>query len=531
MPNELAFFPVAVILILALVLLQAACGWLDRLAGRDKPGAVSITPVRGEGLVPAHRAARAAARRRAADPSHPSDFPGIPFGGALLPLSSVYSHFLVQGVPGSGKSVTLELLLSALIGGPMASRPGKFRVVLFDPKTEWPSKLFARLPPQAGLDLFHPFDARGVRWDLCRDFRTPAEFNQLAEMLVPEDKHDQNRYFRDAARALVAGAVTALAAHRGEWRLGDVIAFSRTRPRLKALLDLRRETRDVAAQFLSARSAKDVLATAGACLDKFTPVAACWDRAAAGRSLRDFMAGSGALVLGHDPRVKFAIENINRLVVKRLTDVAIARQGQDDLTVFMFDEFRQFGASEGLLNVAIQGRSSGAALVVAFQDINGLDATHDGKKARELCALLQNRVFLTAGSDEAATFASAAFGKQEVKQTVTNASGTGAGDTRSLNKVTQVVQREVVLPAEVKGLSLADPVRDALTGYYLSPVTGGFRHEGPFRAALEALPASARFPNLVRRPAAHQALRPRGRADLTRLNLPPTAELLAALGV
>jgi hypothetical protein len=91
-----------------------------------------------------------------------------------------------------------------------------------------------------------------------------------------------------------------------------------------------------------------------------------------------------------------------------------------------------------------------------------------------------------------------------------------------------VTLREVVLPKEVLDLPPADPATDRLTGFYQSPVTGGFRHEGPFLAPIRALPPAGRFPNMERRPPGHQALRPRGRADLARLGLPATPELIVA---
>lgn len=534
MEGALLTYAGVLLFVMVIVLVTSGFDWIDRLFAKKPTTEVSVTPLRGEGLVtPADAAVRADAAR-SLDPRHPPDFAGIPFGSAHLPLSALYTHFAIQGTTGAGKSVTLERIVSAVLRGPMASGPGKVRAVIFDPKGEWPSKAFAWTPPHAELLLLHPFDQRGSRWELSRDFRTCAEVRQLAELLVPDDKKDANPYFRDAARAVIVAALITLNEHGGKWRLGDPIYFARTRERLRALLSILPETRDVAAQYLNARSAKDVVATLGSCLSKFDPVAACWDRAKSGVSLGEFMNSSGVLILGHDPTSAAALRSINRLVVKRLTELALARQGQDDLTLFVFDEFRQFGQSEGLIDVAVQGRSSAASLVVAYQDINGLDATHDGKTARELLSLLQNRVFLTAGSAEAAAYAAGAFGKQEVKEVSPNTStqmNTGASRPASTthSTSTRVTLREVVLPAEVLGLPPADPVSDTLAAFYQSPVTGGFRSAGPFIAPLRALPPVGRFPNIVRRPPGHQALRPRGRNDLARLGLPATPALIAAM--
>lgn len=522
------------VLVFGLMLLEA---FLQRLGAADNGESarkVGVTPVRGEGLVSEADAALRADAARAKDLL--ADFPGIPFGSARLPASAFYYGFLIKGAPGSGKTATLEHILSVVLRSLMG-RPEKTRCVLFDPKGEWPSKLFARLPGQCPLYLTNPFDARSCRVEFGEDFRDRSRLYQFAAALVPEQKNDQNRFFTDAARAVVLAILTALAHYGTRWRLGDVVYFSRgSRERLRALLDLSPESRDAADRYLGARAGRDVLATVEAFLGRFSAVAACWDRADRGVSLSTFMDESAALVLGHDPRASFAIKQINRLVVKSLTDLAIARQGQDNRTLFAFDEFRQFGSADGLIDVAIQGRSSGACLLVASQDFNGVEEVLGPKLARELWALLQNQVHLKAGSPEAARVCSEMFGKQEVHQTTGNTSATTnhgaaspASHTTSHN--TQVTLRDVVLPSEVQGLPLADPIADRLAAFLRSPVTGGFRYEGPFVAALRALPTSTVFPNLVPRPAEHQVLRPRDREDLVRLGLPPTPELLRALRV
>ncbi len=527
-------FAGAALMLLALAFVGSLFRWAAGLGEKaGVPPRPSHTPLRGEGLVPAAEAALRADAARAAEAAGAD---GIPFGGARLPLSSLAQNFLVQGCPGSGKSVFLELLLSAVMRAAHPAQAAPARLVLFDPKTEWPAKLFARLPAGSPLVLLHPFDRRGARWDVGRDFRTVAERLQLAEMLVPAEKGDANRYFQEAALDLLTALLAVLAGSGDRWTLADIVYFCRSRPRLKAVLALDPLSAEVGESYLGAKSGKDVLATLNAKLGKFAAVAACWDHADAGVSIREFMDGPGALVLGYDPRVSFALEGVNRLAVKCVTDIAVSRQGRADRTILCIDEYRQFGECRGLLDVAIQGRSSAACLLVAFQDINGVEATHKDRVARELCALLQNKVWLKAGSVEAAALASQSLGKQEVQQVTGNAqttTNTGAARpaSQSVSLNSSVTQREAVLPAEVRDLPLADPRADRLAAYYQSPVTGSFRHEGPFVGALRALPSSAQFPNFVPRPDDHQVLRPRGRADLDRLGLPPTPELLEAMGL
>lgn len=530
----------APLVILMAVVLLATAGWsaLGRVFGWDKDEAskTGFVPVRGSGLVESAAAGKAAAEHRDRDPENPPGSPGVRFGPVGLPFSALNTHVLIMGTTESGKSSTLELMVSSEFDIWRQPGRGNMRFVLFDPKCEWPSKLFARLPAGVQLYLTHPLDRRGVAWDLAADFRNPADFQQLAAMLVPESKDDQNRYFTDSARDTVADALLALSHFAPDaWTLRDLIQFCRSPARLKALLGLHPTTRDRVTQVLSARSGRDVVATIGSSLSKFGPVAACWEHATHRLCLRRFMDESAALVLGHHASVSFALQNLNRLMVKRLCDLALDRQTPDNRTVFVFDEFRLFGRSEGLTEVAMRGRSSGASLIVTALDINGLIATHDDKTARELLSLLQHRVFLKAGSIEQARFAAELLGKQEVKQYTTgNSATTNAGAQRPASQSTstseQVTQRDVVLPAQLLGLPLADPRQDRLAGYFQSPVTGSFFHEGPFVQELRCLPVASDFPNFVRRDDQQQHLRPLSVTDLGRLNMPKTTKLLEALG-
>jgi hypothetical protein len=514
------------------LVINILCSLFERLEWA--PSKPAFVPLRGQGLVAVEQARERADSARASDPDT-SPGEGVKFGPVKLPVSALNTHFLITGAPGSGKSVSLERMLDAALAAQARAANGNVRLLLYDPKNEWPSKAFARLPARASLYLANPLDDRGRRWDLAADFTSRADFLQLASMLVPEVTHDQNRFFTDSARDTVADVLLVLNHFANDaWTLRDLILFGRSPRRLRALLGLHVETRDRIEQVLKARSGKDVISTIGSHLAKFSPVAGCWHHASLGMSLKRFKDESGAILLGHHSSVSYALKHLNRLLVKRVCDLVLDRQSPSDRTIFAFDEFRLFGKSEGLIEVAMRGRSSGACLIVACQDINGLDATHDNKSARELCALLQNRIFLKAGSAEHARFASELLGRQEVKQYTTNSSvttNTGASRpaSRSETNSEQIVQRDAVLPTELTGLPLADPKLDRLAAFYQSPVTGSFYHEGPFVADLGRLPVASNVPDFIPRPASHQHLPRLTRADLVRLKLRMTRRLLAAL--
>lgn len=471
----------------------------------------------------ARRLRRKAANGRAAVPP---GFDGIAFGGLRLPLDAAWTHFLLQGQTGSGKTVLLTLFIRSVLA--LLGHGLGYRAVLFDPKREWPRLAHGSLPPHVPLWLFNPFDRRGLAWDLAADFRTAAEADQLARALIPHEKADTNPYFRDAARVVLMSLVLVLQLLApGRWTLRDLIVLSQTRKRLASVLRCRRETRHVVAQHLSTpKTAKEIVSTIGSLLGRYATVAACWCRADGTVSLRAFLDQEAVLVLGYEDSVSAALEPINKLILARLSDLILARNDLSRPTFFILDEFRLLGKGE-LLPLALKGRSAGASLAIAIQDINGLDAVHGEKEARELCGNLLTKGFLRVDSEAAARFASGAIGEEEGKQYTFGETTSRQGVSRSIHE--QVVRRPLVLPDEVKGLPLPTWAEGAVEGFFKSPEAGSYRGRVGFRAEIERLRLDPAFPNHVPRPAAEQRLRPFSADDIKRLGLPCTQELLATL--
>jgi type IV secretory pathway TraG/TraD family ATPase VirD4 len=134
----------------------------------------------------------------------PSDNTGLrrgpyPWGGTVFPREMLGVHFALMGAPGSGKTVTMRMLLGAVL----RDRPSP-RVLLFDPKGDevWPMLRGMKVEPER-IILLNPFDSRSWAWDIAKDFTTPAQAQQLAAMLVPADPAATNPYFWQAARQIV----------------------------------------------------------------------------------------------------------------------------------------------------------------------------------------------------------------------------------------------------------------------------------------------------------------------------------------
>ena len=177
-----------------------------------------------------------------------------------------------------------------------------------------------------------------------------------------------------------------------------------------------------------------------------------------------------------------------------------------------------------------KGRSKGAAVLLGFQDINGLHEVYGREAANELVGQCNTKALLRLNSPETARWASQLFGASEFLESRRSHSRSrnfrelgwlqGGSSGESISNA--IAKRELVFDSEF--LDLPETSFDnGVTGFFLNPLTGAFKHHLPpdwLRLHLR-LPDPA-TPNLIRRPDAHQYLRPWSDQDASDLGLPAT---------
>lgn len=509
---------------------------VDRLVremGRLVPALLAVGAVRhvaGRLLFPDHpfepfargrQLTTAKAAERKADRARPADDPGLPWGACRLPSATAVLHWLVVGTTGSGKTLTLRLLMQDVL---RLITPGSdARALVYDAKRD-------ALPLLAGMGLscpvktLNPLDERGVAWAIARDCTTPATAQQIAEVLVPDLDEGGNAFFAKAVRDLLSGVLVALhlAAPRA-WTLRDVVlAMTGDPARLRDLLDRFDESRDRLQYFADERTWANILSTVATKLAPYKSVAAAWDRAPNAVSLGDWVRGEFVLVLGNDESVRAPLDAINRAIVQRATELILNLPESSTRRVWLFlDEVREAGKLAGLRPLLNKGRSKGACVVLGFQAVEGLWAEYGKDQANEIVGECNHAAFLRVESSETARWMADRVGEFERREVKPSQ----AGNTGQTSLSEQTDRRAVVLPSEFQDLPVTDPA-NGLTGYYLSPVTGVYRHTTP-SADLTArlLPPDANSPGHVPRPAEAQYLRRWDADDHRRLGfaaeLPP----------
>lgn len=144
-------------------------------------------------------------------------------------------------------------------------------------------------------------------------------------------------------------------------------------------------------------------------------------------------------------------------------------------TWFWIDEARLSGPllrGKMLPYLAVKGRSRGACLVLAFQDIDGFREAAGTRIANEIIAQCSHKALLRMESDESAKWASQVIGQYETLDIMQSKSGGIFGKGGSQSE--QAARRDTVLPSEFYLIPATNP-QNGLTGYFLSSSFGATR--------------------------------------------------------
>lgn len=438
--------------------------------------------------------------------------PPIFWGGLSLPDSVSEGHFLVVGATGSGKTLTLRLLMQSVLP---RIRPGsQTRALVYDAKQDMLSLLHG-MGVDAPIVILNPFDARSVAWDMAQDVDSPAAALQVANIFIEEER-GQNAFFSKAARGLLGNVLKAftLAAPR-RWTLADVVYVLKDKDRIRSLLTSVPQTTDAYKDYFgrNTKTVADIELTIKANIEMLEPIAALWAHSRTRISLRDWFKSEYVLVLGRDEELKAPLDALNRVIFSRLAQRALKQPPTPyPQTWFFIDELREAGKLEGLNGIVVEGRSRGIRVALGFQDIDGLREVYENFAANEIAGLCANKSLLRLDSESTAKWASGLLGEAEVreytktktKSTAKNPTGSGDRHSESSTKAEHIVKREAALASELMRLPPVPTTPPVFfSGYHIMPALGVYVGDVEFEAILRP-PASV--PNFVERDVMEQYL-------------------------
>ena len=466
------------------------------------------------------------------------------WAGIHLPAHCSTEHFAIVGTPGSGKTLSLQLLMKSILPG--IAKGSHCRAVIYDAKRDTRSLLegiFKEMPVRPPIEMMNPFDLRGVPWRMNKDIREGATAYQIASILIPKTGKETQTFFIDAARALLGGVMHSLSQLApDDWTLRDVVLTLRYRNRMAAVLSACPQTHYLVGKYVEGRGNNDVETTLENTLRSLSFIAAAWHHSQRKPvSLEQWVESETILILGSDPTFDEILQPLNRAIFKRLVEVVrrqpeVARNEVRN-SWFIIDELRNAGNLEDLDKLLVEGRSKGACVVLGFQDLPGLREEFGDKRADEILGACANKVFLQNGEGTTIDYATRHFKNQEIMETrvsYTNNSTSGTGSQDSSSQGYSVGQHRVTRPVVHGGLlkSLPKPShgREGLAGYCDTAAAGTlypYRMELSPQFLAENLPIpDDATPGFVPRPTSHLDLPEWGMGDLERLSLERHTKLL-----
>lgn len=460
-------------------------------------------------------------REVGSDPSRQGYF----WAGESLPFSESCKHFVTVGATGSGKSITLNLLLQSVVTKMVPGNQELIRAVVYDAKADLRS-LIAGMNPQVPVLLMNPMDKRFTPWDVAADIRSETDAYEFASILIPRNEKESTPYFNDTARSLVTGVIKRFIAGGGAWTLRDLVLAFETLARLKAVLT-HDETRYLLDHFAEGnkKNLAGVKSTVDNTLALYRPLAALFHSAVnPAVSLRDWIQdGNSVLVLGNHEEAREATDTLNRLIFHQLSKLLISRDGEikGDETWIFLDEVREAGRLSGLRQLLLRGRSKGVAVALGFQDIKGIYSAYGEHEGAEIVGAAQNVVILhiNPSAPDTAQWASSIFGS---RRDIVRGAGVSIGEnfSQSTNEHAELIPN--VLPIQLMQLHMPSPAL-GVSFYAFTNKGGHFRttYKWPY---LERFgPINLNSPDVddfqLQMDPQHFRLKAWGQSDLKRLKL------------
>ena len=365
-------------------------------------------------------------------PRRPGEFDDLflEWGLRLIPLKVSTWHFLVFGVPGSGKTTLIRLFLQSLLphfpkleahARKSTERP---RALIYDPKRDMMSILggiINGLPEDKKNSIrivnANPFDERCQAWDMARDILTSEDARHFATTLVPKEEKSNNPFWSDAAQELVGAVTLGLVRRKGrKWDLLEMIETCRSIDQIKRITSQDSEVASLAAPFLKDETHfPGIISTLATKLGKYHNIAMSWRRIGTAKSfsIASWFDEGGILLLGSHAKYDESLWPINAVILKMVTDRVLLNEETDlPNTWFILDEFRWMGRVDVVRRLLNQGRSKGASVVLGVQDNEGLIAVYDRHEANEIVGQCGHKIFMRL-SGPSAEYAESLFGHTE----------------------------------------------------------------------------------------------------------------------
>lgn len=444
-------------------------------------------------------------------------------GMLRVPLHVFSKPTIFFGLPGSGKTSLINMMLPALMKL-FSAYSGRTRIVLLDIKNELPSRLHAITPNNVPIHLLNPLEMRAPVLDFPTLFTSRSDIEQLAHSICPPLPGDQTPFFRSAARQTISLVGHVLQKHQPKattpWGLHQLCAILADKKMLRRVMDCDFEAKTFYAATLGPRikSAGDVFSTIRSVIQPLVSASLVELNNPHRFYLKSFLRSDGIAILGMPPTGSQAVLPLYNVFLRRLIEEAQLNSHPDDRLFIILDEIAMLdrGIVDAIVKAACIGRSHGLHILAATQSVELMESEFGRDKSHAFLASCATTVGLRCGSLQTAEYVTGRMGKQEGLVLLTSWTQAQQSSTTTSQ---QLHMRPTVLAEELLHLPLADPDKDLLTFYAVSPAFGNVKVNCPFIKQTTVV-CDSNFPNVLPRSLQGHELRPLTDAQWKALGLP-----------
>jgi type IV secretory pathway TraG/TraD family ATPase VirD4 len=330
----------------------------------------------------------------------------LPFGSVNMPIAAEPRHTFLIGKPGSGKTVSISQVLEKL-------KARKNKAIVYDFKGDYLRKFY---DPEIDL-IFNPLDSRSLGWNIFNEVTTIMDVDAIASSLIPPSISQQDPFWHDAARGVLAGILHYL--YLGELRTNDYIWKMVTddgvniAKRLKSIPQGLRGYRYI--EDAGSKQAMGVFST-------LMQYAQCFEFMASNEgpfAIDEWLkTGQGMIFITNYPSVQDTLRPILSLFVDLMIRKLLSMPDSTERRIFfLLDEFGTLQRLSSIIKLLTLSRSKGGCCFLGIQDYGQIDRIYSSDYRQSIVNACGNSVVFSLSDTVSAELSSRKLGETEYRET------------------------------------------------------------------------------------------------------------------
>jgi len=370
----------------------------------------------------------------------------IHFGTIPVPYTAENRHFLILGRPGTGKTTLLNQVIERLrerkVKGIIYDFKGDYLSLFYDPSTDY---------------LFNPLDTRCVNWCLFSEISMIPDIDSIATSMIPPSRDD--KFWTDAARDIFAAILYYLRATNQTTNADIWAMVSHTEPEMLQLMNdavqqgiepARRALGYLQGYTQGSKVASDTLSTMRQYTNCFYYMRHLENTFSIKRWLDE--DGSSFLFVSNYANLRDTLKPILSLLIDlAMKHILSMPEDVNRRRFIIIDEFASLQRLSTIVQCLEQGRSKGASVWLALQDISQLQKLYGHETAYTITNNTNTILSFAVSDPNSQRYLSEIFGETEILETDESLS-MGPADYRDGLSLQRRRRKEPLLLASEFGL-------------------------------------------------------------------------------